>query len=111
MGHGIRRHEFGVARGPAQPNRVCYNKNTMTEKKEHVITVYTSPGCGFCHMATDYLDEHKLKYQTKDIAEDPEAMEFILNNVGQAVAPVITIDDEVIVGFDRPKIAKTLNLV
>lgn len=83
----------------------------MKEKTNPIVTIYTSPGCGFCHMAMEYFDDHKIKYQVKDISEDPKALEFVLNKVGQAVAPVITIDEEIIVGFDRPKIAKILKLV
>lgn len=61
-------------------------------------------------MAMEYLDEKHITYTTKDISVDSEAMQFVLEKVGQAVAPIITIDDTVIVGFDRPKIAEALHL-
>lgn len=72
------------------------------------ITIYSSPSCAFCHMAKEYFKDKGVAFTEKDITVDPEAFEFIVNKVGQAVTPVITINDTVIVGFDRPKIDDAL---
>jgi glutaredoxin len=74
------------------------------------VTVYSSPSCGFCHMAMDYFDQKGVKYTEKDISVDNDALQFVLEKVGQAVTPIITIGDTVIVGFDRPKINDALQL-
>lgn len=75
------------------------------------VTIYSSPTCGFCEMAKDYLDEKGVKYTEKDISVDNDALQFVLEKIGQAVTPIITIDDTVIVGFDRPKIDDALHIV
>lgn len=72
------------------------------------VTMYSSPTCAFCHMAADYFKEKGVAFTEKDISVDREALDFVLNKVGQAVTPIITIDEDIIVGFDRPKIDEAL---
>lgn len=90
------------------------DKNTTTtpatKKDAPNVVVYSSPTCGFCHMAMDYFDEKDVKYTEKDISVDQDALTFVLEKVGQAVTPIITIGDEIIVGFDRPKIDAALKI-
>lgn len=74
------------------------------------VTIYSSPTCGFCHMAMEYLDQKNIPYTEKDISMDSDALQFVLEKIGQAVTPIITIDDTVIIGFDRPKIDEALHL-
>lgn len=72
------------------------------------VTIYTSPTCAFCHMAKEYFKDKGVEYTEKDITTDAEAYKFVVEEVGQAVTPIITINDTVIVGFDRPKIDDAL---
>lgn len=74
------------------------------------VTIYSTPTCGFCLMAKDYFDDNDIKYTERDLTVDEEALNFVLKTLGQAATPVITIDDEIIVGFDRPKIKAALQL-
>jgi glutaredoxin 3 len=72
------------------------------------VTVYSSPTCVFCHMAMDYFKDLGVRYVEKDITTDADAYKYVVEEVGQAVTPIITINDTVIVGFDRPKIDDAL---
>ena len=72
------------------------------------IIIYSSPTCAYCHQAKEYFKDKGLEFTEKDITTDQEALKFVLDEVGQAVTPIITIDGEVIIGFDRPKIDKAL---
>ena len=72
------------------------------------VTIYTTPTCAFCHMAKEYFKDKGIEYTEKDLTTDGEALEFVVNEVGQAVTPIITINDTFIVGFDRPKIEDAL---
>lgn len=82
--------------------------DTKASPKKEAVTVYTSPTCAFCHMAMEYFDKKGIKYTEKDITVDQAALMFVLEKVGQAVTPIITIGDTIIVGFDRPKIDEAL---
>ena len=72
------------------------------------ITIYTTPTCGFCKMAKQYLESKNVDYDTKDITTDEESYKEVLDKSGQLGVPVIDIDGTVIVGFDRPKIDAVL---
>jgi glutaredoxin 3 len=73
-----------------------------------MVTVYSSPGCGYCHMAMQYLANKKVAYKERNIAEDREAMQFVSDTIGQLATPVIDVDGEIILGFDRPRIDMAL---
>lgn len=72
------------------------------------VTIYTSPTCVFCHMAMEYFKDHGIEYTEKDITNDKDALNYVIDTVGQAVTPIITVGKEVIVGFDRPKLEAAL---
>jgi glutaredoxin len=58
----------------------------------------------------EYLESKGYEYTEKDITVDREALQFVVEEVGQAVTPIITIDKTVIIGFDRPKIDEALSV-
>ncbi len=68
------------------------------------ITIYTTPTCGFCHMAKQYLSDKSIEFDTKDITTDADAYQEILEKSDQLGVPVIDIDGSMIVGFDRNKL-------
>ncbi len=73
-----------------------------------MVTVYSATWCAFCHAAKEYLDKLGVKYEVKDIEEDPKYAEESVAKSGQMGIPVIDIDDEIIIGFDRPRIDNAL---
>lgn len=75
--------------------------------KDKVI-VYSAAWCGFCHAAKQYLDKLGVKYEDKDVDSDPKALEDAVEKSGQRGIPVLDIDGDIIIGFDRPKIDAAL---
>ncbi len=78
--------------------------------KQHKVTMYTTPTCGFCHMAKDYFNSNGVKFEQKDVTEDMDAQKEMIQKSQQMGVPVIDIDGKIIVGFDRPNIDKALGL-
>ncbi len=74
------------------------------------VTIYSTPTCHFCHMAKDYFDEKGVKYTDYNVMEDLEKRQEMLNRTGQMGVPVIIIGDEIIIGFDQPRINSLLGL-
>jgi glutaredoxin 3 len=72
------------------------------------VTVYSTPTCGYCHQAKQFLSERGVKYTDIDVSKDREAAEQMVNLTGQMGVPVIVIDGEVIVGFNRPRIEQLI---
>ena len=75
------------------------------------ITIYSTPTCHFCQMAKEFFKEQGVAYTEFDVAHDLERRQEMIQKSGQMGVPVILVGDEVIVGFDKPKIAKLLGLV
>ncbi|MEK7556534.1 MAG: glutaredoxin domain-containing protein [Patescibacteria group bacterium] len=74
------------------------------------VTIYTTPSCGFCHLAKEFFQAHSVSYTEKDVARDATAREEMLNKSNQMGVPVIEIGDAIIVGFYREKIAELLGI-
>ena len=49
-------------------------------------------------------------FTAKNVAEDPAAREELIATTGRMAVPVITVDDEVIVGFDRGRLKRFLGI-
>ena len=78
--------------------------------KEHKIIVYSTQSCPYCVMAKDYMKQHGFKYSDIDVSADRAKAEEMIEKSGQMGVPVIDIDGQIIVGFNKPKIAKLLGI-
>lgn len=74
------------------------------------ITIYSASWCAFCHAAKDYLDKKGYSYTDKDVDSDPTVAQESVQVSGQTGIPVLDIDGEIIVGFDRPRIDAALGI-
>jgi glutaredoxin len=61
----------------------------------------------FCDQVKEYLSQKNVRFQEKNIAQDPGALTD-LKKLGYMTTPVIVIDGSVIVGFDADKIDQAL---
>ena len=74
------------------------------------VTVYSTPSCPWCHKAKDFLKEHEIKFEDKDVSENEAARNAMVEKSGQMGVPVLDIDGNIIVGFDQDAIKKALKL-
>jgi glutaredoxin-like YruB-family protein len=73
------------------------------------VVVYTTPTCPYCRHAKDYLSQRGVPYTERDVASDPSAAADLLRLTQQRAVPVITVDGQVVVGFDRPALDRLLS--
>ena len=81
----------------------------IRRKKRRVI-VYSTPTCSYCNMAKQYFDRHKVSYRDVDVSHDQAAAQELARRTGQMGVPVIDINGKLVVGFNKPKINKLLNI-
>ena len=76
----------------------------------HDITIYSTNWCGYCKMAKKYLGDKNIAFTEKNIEEDAEAYKELMGKIGGSFrgVPVIDIDGELILGFDRPRVDAAL---
>ena len=53
---------------------------------------------------------HGVEFKTVDVARDREALEALIEKTGRMTTPVIQIGDEMVVGFNKPRIDQLLRL-
>ncbi len=63
----------------------------------------------FCNRVEEFLTEHGIPFQARNILEDPGAVDELVR-LGVATTPVTVIDGEIVVGFDPKRLAALLGL-
>lgn len=71
------------------------------------VIIYTSNTWPHCHTAKEYLSEKGVEIIEKNVQEDPAARKELMKK-GIMAVPVIVIEEETIVGFDKGKIDSLL---
>lgn len=74
------------------------------------VTVYSTSTCPYCTMAKDFLKENKVEFEEIDVSENEEKAKEMVQKSGQMGVPVLDIDGEIIIGFDKEKIKELLKL-
>ncbi len=76
------------------------------------VILYSTSWCRFCHAEADWLEHNKVEFEMKDIEQDESAMAELKEKMGGEFrgVPVTAIGDDVVLGFDRPKLTQLLGI-
>ena len=74
------------------------------------IRLVTTPICPYCFSLKKFLEEKGVEVEEIDVTKNEIAMEEMINETQQTTVPVLDIDGEFVVGFDREKICKLLKI-
>lgn len=77
----------------------------------HQVTIYTTPTCSWCQAAKAYLSSRGITFEEVDVSVDVNKARQLVEKTGQYGVPVLDIDGEMVIGFDRPRIDALLNLI
>lgn len=72
------------------------------------VKIYTTPTCGYCHQAKNFLTELGVSYTEHDVSRDRAAAEEMVRLTGQMGVPVIVVDGQTVIGFDRTRLEQLL---
>lgn len=75
---------------------------------DKTVTIYSTPTCHFCNLAKEYFTENNVPYTEHNVAADMEKRQEMIDKSGQMGVPVIFIGDEMIIGFDKERIASAV---
>ncbi|MCD6141838.1 NrdH-redoxin [Candidatus Acetothermia bacterium] len=76
----------------------------------HEVIIYTTPTCSWCQALKEYLRAREVDFEEIDVSADPAAAQEMIDKSGQMGTPVVDIDGEIIVGFNKPEIDQLLGL-
>lgn len=73
------------------------------------VTVYSAPWCPWCQKTKEFLKEHNIEYEEKDVQEHQNAHEA-MEVSGQTGIPVTVIGGQVVIGFDVTRLKELLKI-
>ena len=74
------------------------------------VTMYSTPTCHFCHMTKEFLTQHNIPFTDYNVATDLEKRKEMIEKSGQMGVPVIIIGDNMLIGFDKRRLASLLDV-
>ncbi|MDI6820697.1 MAG: glutaredoxin family protein [Patescibacteria group bacterium] len=75
------------------------------------VKIYTIPTCVYCKMAKDFFAKNEIEYEEYDVSKDKKALAEMVEKSHQMSVPVIDIENEIFVGFNRSDIEKVLRIL
>lgn len=81
-----------------------------SEKKVKNVVVYTTPTCSWCTKIKEHLKTNQIPFREVDVASNPSMAAEMQHKSGQMGVPQTEINGQMIVGFDRPKIDRLLEI-
>ena len=74
------------------------------------VTIYSTPTCMYCMMAKEFFRKYGVRYVEHDVANDDNARKEMFEKSHQMGVPVIDVDGEIFVGFNRKTLAQALEI-
>ena len=74
------------------------------------VEIYSTPTCVYCNATKEFFKQNNIEYSDYNVAADLPRRQEMIEKSGQMGVPVILIDGELVVGFDRPRLSQLLGL-
>lgn len=79
------------------------------------VHLYALSTCPYCRMTKKFLDEHEVAYELTEVdllegAEKDTAVEEVVRLSGGKSFPVLDVNGEVVVGFNKGRMTQVLGL-
>ena len=72
------------------------------------VKVYSTSTCPYCIRVKSYLDSQSVSYENIDVSTDKDGLEEMVRISGQMGVPLIVVDGQMIVGFDKERLQELL---
>jgi glutaredoxin-like YruB-family protein len=79
-------------------------------RKIKQVTVYTTPTCSWCNTLKMYLNRNNIRFTEIDVSRNEAAAQEMVRRSGQQGVPQTLIGGEMIVGFDKNRINRLLEI-
>jgi glutaredoxin-like YruB-family protein len=74
------------------------------------VKVYSTPTCPWCIRVKQFLSENNIPFENNDVSINQAKAQEMIDKSGQMGVPVLDIEGEIIVGFDKERIKEALGL-
>lgn len=84
--------------------------DNLESQKQPKVRVFSTPSCPYCFTLKEFLKENNIQFEDIDVSVDQQGLTEMINKSGQMGIPVVEINGEIVVGFDKEKINRLLNI-
>jgi glutaredoxin-like YruB-family protein len=74
------------------------------------VAIYTTETCSYCKLAKEFFQKNHVEYQEFDVGRDLEKRQEMIDKSGQMGVPVITVGEDLVVGFNKPRLEELLSI-
>ncbi len=74
------------------------------------VIVFSTPTCSWCRKLKSYLKENRIRFKDIDVSKNQNAARDMVRKTGKQGVPQMWIANRPIVGFDKNKIDRMLNI-
>lgn len=75
-----------------------------------MIRIFSTPSCPYCITLKEFLKQRGFEFEDINVAVDEKAREEMIQKSQQMGVPVIEIDGQIVIGFDKRRIVQLLNI-
>jgi glutaredoxin-like YruB-family protein len=65
------------------------------------VIIYSLPTCSYCDLAKEYFKANKIDYKEVGVDKDPVAQKEMIVKSGQFSVPVIDVNGQIVIGFQK----------
>ncbi len=58
----------------------------------------------------EFLSHHEISFEEHFVDKDSQALDILKKKIGRWATPTLVVGDEVVIGFDKEKIASLLGI-
>ncbi|MCD4795657.1 MAG: NrdH-redoxin [Candidatus Cloacimonetes bacterium] len=74
------------------------------------VVIFSTPTCSWCRKLKSYLKEKKVRFKDIDVSRNQGAARDMIRKSGKQGVPQMWINNRPIVGFDKTKIDRMLDI-
>ncbi len=74
------------------------------------VSIYTTDHCPYCHLAMEFFKQNNIPFEEINVSHDRAKAEEMIAKSGQMGTPVIDVDGNIIVGFDKNALKRALKV-
>lgn len=75
-----------------------------------MVKVFSTKICPYCVTLKEFLKQHNVEFEDIDVGEDEEGRKEMIEKSGQMGVPVLEINGQIVVGFDKARISELLEI-
>jgi len=75
-----------------------------------MVKVFSTPTCPYCVTLKKFLKDKGVEFADIDVSADEKELQEMIDKSGQMGVPVVDVNGQIVVGFDRDKLMELLKI-